>query len=85
MSSAAGDLDGTEGLTVTDVELLGRRIRDDSFMDWQRSMFDLNGDSSIDGQDLRTWVVDLKKTWFGDGNVDGQFKRRAARWDGHAR
>lgn len=73
VSSAPGDLDGREGLTVTDVDLLSTRIRNDAFMSWQFSMFDLNGDLAINEHDLRTWVVDLKKTWFGDANLDGQF------------
>ena len=71
--SAAGDLDGADGLTASDVDLLVRRIGDAGFMSWQFAMFDLNGDLAINDQDQRTWVVDLKQTWFGDADLDGEF------------
>jgi hypothetical protein len=70
--SLPGDFDGTDGLAISDVDLLSRRIRDESFMEWQE-MFDLNADSAVDREDLRIWVVDLKKTWFGDADLNGEF------------
>jgi hypothetical protein len=36
-------------------------------------MFDVNGDAGVDQQDLHIWVKDLKSTWFGDANLDGEF------------
>ena len=29
--------------------------------------------TTIDQKDLRIWVKDLKRTWFGDANLDGEF------------
>ena len=33
----------------------------------------MNGDSSIDLDDHRAWVKDIKHTWFGDANLNGEF------------
>jgi uncharacterized protein YjbI with pentapeptide repeats len=71
--SPPGDLDGLDGLTSADVDLLGKRLRNQLFMSWQFDMFDFNGDAVIDDNDLDTWVYDLKGTWYGDANLDGQF------------
>ena len=72
ITSALGDLDGIQGLMATDVDLLSNRIRDAEFMPWQFEMFDLNRDEAIDPEDQRFWVEDLKQTWFGDADLDGQ-------------
>jgi hypothetical protein len=37
------------------------------------SFFDLNSDSLVDDVDRRIWVEELKETYFGDSNLDGQF------------
>jgi uncharacterized protein YjbI with pentapeptide repeats len=68
-----GDLDGIDGLEAPDVDLLTERIRDESFMEWQFAMFDLNHDFAVDTLDLQTWVVELKGTWFGDADLNGRF------------
>jgi hypothetical protein len=34
---------------------------------------DLNGDRMTDFTDRMVWVHELKKTWFGDANLDGEF------------
>ena len=72
--SQPGDLDGREGLTVTDLAYLSRRIQgEEDFMGFQFEMFDLNEDGNIDAEDLRVWVADLRQTWYGDANLDGEF------------
>jgi len=35
--------------------------------------FDLNNDGVVDFKDRETWVGDLKNTWMGDSNLDGEF------------
>jgi hypothetical protein len=35
--------------------------------------FDVNSDSIVDREDLRMWVHDRGRTWFGDANLDGEF------------
>ena len=32
-----------------------------------------SGDGQVDQEDLRTWVTDVKGTWYGDANLDGVF------------
>ena len=33
----------------------------------------MNDDETVDLKDLRYWVSDLKNTWIGDANLDGEF------------
>ena len=35
--------------------------------------FDLNGDKLVNGADRDRWVNELKRTYYGDSNLDGQF------------
>ena len=35
--------------------------------------FDLNGDNLVDSSDRLVWVNDLKNTYLGDSNLDGEF------------
>ncbi len=35
--------------------------------------FDMNGDGSISAEDHWAWVKDVKHTWFGDADLDGEF------------
>jgi hypothetical protein len=35
--------------------------------------YDVSFDGQVDGQDLTVWVRDLKNTYFGDANLDGEF------------
>jgi hypothetical protein len=37
------------------------------------SNFDLNDDTRVDGEDHRMWVDELRKTYFGDSNLDNEF------------
>ena len=32
----------------------------------------MNGDGTVDTSDIHYWVTDLKSTWIGDANLDGQ-------------
>ncbi|MEZ6119160.1 MAG: hypothetical protein R3C28_21680 [Pirellulaceae bacterium] len=36
-------------------------------------MFDVNNDRLHDFEDLAFWIRELKQTWFGDANLDGEF------------
>jgi hypothetical protein len=40
---------------------------------WIDAAYDVNNDHIIDQHDHYPWVKDLKHTWFGDANLDGQF------------
>ena len=35
--------------------------------------FDLNRDGAVNGDDHQYWVEELKQTYFGDANLDGEF------------
>ena len=35
--------------------------------------FDLNGDSQVNGKDVKVWIKEFKNTWIGDANLDGEF------------
>jgi hypothetical protein len=71
--SPAGDFDGNDVLELSDVDLLMAWIRGTSPFWWLDGMFDLNRDGRVSGDDLHVWVKDLRQTWFGDANLDGEF------------
>jgi hypothetical protein len=64
-----GDFDGSGGLNVADVNLLNGVIAATT----NEARFDLNADNLVNGTDLTVWVKTLRKTWFGDANLDGEF------------
>lgn len=70
--AGAGDLDGLDGLSPVDLDLLNARVRDPSYIHWQFTMFDLNGDLQIDEADTGTWIKDIAGTRRGDSNLDQQ-------------
>ena len=37
------------------------------------AQFDVNADSVVNDMDRQTWVNSLRKTYFGDSNLDGEF------------
>ena len=64
-----GDFDGDGGLTASDINVLSVAIRQSS----GNLAFDLNHDRTVDPSDHRFWVRDLKHTWFGDADLNGEF------------
>jgi hypothetical protein len=64
-----GDFNADKSLTVEDIDLLSAEIRKDEPRPW----FDLTEDEIVDQADRTFWVHDLKNTWFGDSNLDGEF------------
>ncbi len=64
-----GDYDGNRILDAVDLDVLSEAIRSGK----TDTQFDLNRDGSVDDGDRSTWVVDLKMTYFGDANLDGEF------------
>ena len=72
--SPAGDFNADDQLNVDDVDRLGQELPGGLTQDWLPSaMFDLNRDGYINEEDHRFWIKDLKQTWFGDANLDGEF------------
>jgi hypothetical protein len=70
-----GDFDASGALDAEDIDMLVARIRGAPFSrNWLRdAAFDFNEDAIVDQTDHRIWVKDLKHTWYGDANLDGQF------------
>ena len=64
------DLNGDLVVDVSDIDLLSGELRDGS----QNPRFDLNNDGIVDPLDHTTWVRDERSTWFGDANLDGEFR-----------
>ena len=64
-----GDFDGSGSLDVGDIDLLANEI----LAGTNAPSFDVNNDSVVDQSDLASWVSDLRKTWIGDANLDGEF------------
>lgn len=64
-----GDFDADKDVDIDDVNALLRAI-DAGTND---ALFDLTDDQIVDSNDLETWVNDVKNTWFGDANLDGEF------------
>ena len=71
--SPEGDFDTNGGLDAVDIQILSERIHDPFRFPWLDGAFDVNSDSQVDKDDLRTWVSDLKATYFGDADLNGEF------------
>ncbi|MCA9218367.1 MAG: hypothetical protein KDB27_35100, partial [Planctomycetales bacterium] len=67
--SSLGDLNYTSDLDAGDIDLISDAVRDDNSSRW----FDMNFDGQVDETDRETWIQDLKHTWIGDSNLDGEF------------
>jgi hypothetical protein len=68
-SGLIGDFDGSGELDLADVNLLNAAVASQQNDD----KFDLDGDQQVTASDLNLWVTDLKNTWIGDANLDGEF------------
>ena len=68
-ASIPGDFNGDRQLTVEDIDLLSAQIRSGAYL----AAYDLNGDQQLDQADRQEWVVEIRHTYFGDANLDGQF------------
>lgn len=64
-----GDFSGNGQLDVADVDILSQHIAAET----NDVSHDLTGDGLVDGADLDYWVNDMKATWYGDANLDGEF------------
>lgn len=64
-----GDFDLDGNLTAQDIDLLASAIRAGA----QDIKYDVAANGTLDAADLSYWIQDLKKTYFGDANLDGQF------------
>ena len=68
-NAVPGDFDGNGMLDAVDIDLLSAEVEAGT----DKLTFDLNNDQAVNQQDREVWVNDLKNTWFGDANLDGEF------------
>jgi hypothetical protein len=64
-----GDFNGSGTLDAADIDQLSVAVRGGS----SDLKYDVNGDKAVNGADRDTWVRSVRKTWFGDANLDGVF------------
>ena len=64
-----GDFNGNGALDVSDLNALMADIAAKN----NTPTYDLNADQAVNDGDLTIWVKDLKNTWFGDANLNGEF------------
>ena len=66
---SSGDVTLDGELDEQDIDLLSVSVRSGS----ENPLLDVNRDGAIDNVDRRHWVHELKGTYFGDANLDGEF------------
>jgi hypothetical protein len=64
-----GDVDLDGQLTARDIDAIAGAIR----AGFTSIVYDLNHDNVVNINDHLQWVQNLKMTWFGDANLDGEF------------
>jgi len=64
-----GDFNTDGVLDAADINDLSDQVRNNG----TGGEYDLNDDGSVDSADRTVWVTDLKNTWYGDANLDGEF------------
>ena len=64
-----GDFDSNRLVDVRDIDLLSREVR----LGRYRPQLDLNDDDLVNLTDHAIWVHDLKDTWYGDADLNGEF------------
>jgi len=65
----AGDVNNDNALDLSDIYLLSESIRKNEFA----PEFDLVTDGVLDDADLQHWVREIKGTYFGDADLNGEF------------
>ncbi|MCA9196527.1 MAG: hypothetical protein KDA87_03275 [Planctomycetales bacterium] len=66
--SPLGDFDRDGMLDIDDINLLLRHVSVGT-----SDALDVNDDGFVNAGDIEHWVADLKNTWIGDENLDGEF------------
>jgi hypothetical protein len=64
-----GDFNNNGALDGDDIDLLSDQVRSPT----PNTAFDLTADGAVNAADRDQWVNVLKKTYYGDSNLDGQF------------
>lgn len=67
--AVAGDFNRNQLLDVEDLDMLTNQ----ALAGTNPLTYDLNNDSLVNSADRESWIVSLKKTYYGDSNLDGVF------------
>jgi hypothetical protein len=67
-----GDFDSSGALDVADINALSVAVAGGT----NPAGFDLTNDGQVTALDINFWVEDLKNSWIGDANLDGEFNSR---------
>jgi len=67
--SLAGDFDGNGALELADIDALTAA----SAAGANDPAYDVNADNLVNGGDVNVWVKDLKNSWIGDSDLNGEF------------
>ena len=65
----AGDFEPDNQLTAADIERLALQMQSSVY----NPLFDLSADGAVDIDDLRVWIEEVRGSYFGDANLDGEF------------
>jgi probable HAF family extracellular repeat protein len=68
-SGLRGDFNRDGMLDATDIDELTREVRRGAHSE----SFDLNSDRQVNAEDRRIWIEEVRRTHFGDSNLDGEF------------
>ncbi|MCA9172745.1 MAG: hypothetical protein KDB23_34030, partial [Planctomycetales bacterium] len=69
VSTERGDFNNDGLVDHEDIDSLTFAIREGL----NKPLFDLNSDGDLDGTDRAVWVNEVRRTFFGDANLDGEF------------
>ena len=64
-----GDFNLDCQLTATDIDMLSEAVRTGEY----DAVYDLDHNMLLEQEDRRIWVEELRRTYFGDSNLDGEF------------
>ena len=67
--AARGDFDANGTVDARDIDSITRQIR----AGLREPHFDLDANGKLDSTDQAIWVREIKNTYFGDANLDGEF------------
>lgn len=66
---SGGDVDGDGVLTAADIDLITAAVASGT----SEPRFDVDGDGLVATADRNHWIEQLRRTWAGDANLDGEF------------
>ncbi|MFC1757651.1 DNRLRE domain-containing protein [Planctomycetota bacterium] len=69
LGGLAGDFDGNGLLDAADIDALTAEV----IVGSSQASFDVTGDGIVDQADRAEWVSNLRNTFLGDSNLDGEF------------